>query len=298
MASLKDLRSRIASVKSTKKITSAMKMVAASKLRRSQDAAEAARPYADRMGTMLGRLAAAVGGSQGAPKLLAGTGKDDVHLLVVFTADRGLCGGFNASIVKAARLKVRALKAEGKTVKLICVGRKGADALKREFGDDIVARYTGIEGKKGIDFSAASDVADKILALYDEGEFDVCTIFYNKFVSAISQVVTAQQLVPFAGAEVDDEQEEEVTGSSAVYEYEPSEEAILADLLPRNVGVQIFGAMLESSASEHGARMSAMDNATRNAGDMIDRLSIQYNRSRQAQITNELIEIISGAEAL
>lgn len=298
MASLKDLRSRIASVKSTKKITSAMKMVAASKLRRSQDAAEAARPYADRMGTMLGRLAAAVGGSQGAPKLLAGTGKDDVHLLVVFTADRGLCGGFNASIVKAARLKVRALKADGKTVKLICVGRKGADALKREFGDDIVARYTGIEGKKGIDFSAASDVADKILALYDEGEFDVCTIFYNKFVSAISQVVTAQQLVPFAGAEVDEEQEEEVTGSSAVYEYEPSEEAILADLLPRNVGVQIFGAMLESSASEHGARMSAMDNATRNAGDMIDRLSIQYNRSRQAQITNELIEIISGAEAL
>ena len=297
MASLKDLRSRIASVKSTKKITSAMKMVAASKLRRSQDAAEAARPYADRMGTMLGRLAAAVGGVQGAPKLLAGTGKDDVHLLVVFTADRGLCGGFNASIVKASRLKIRALKAEGKTVKLICVGRKGADALKREFGGDIVARYIGIEGKKGIDFSSASDVADKVLALYEEGEFDVCTIFYNKFVSAISQVVTAQQLVPFAGADVE-EQEEEVTGSSAVYEYEPSEEAILADLLPRNVGVQIFGAMLESSASEHGARMSAMDNATRNAGDMIDRLSIQYNRSRQAQITNELIEIISGAEAL
>ena len=293
MASLKDLRSRIASVKSTKKITSAMKMVAASKLRRSQDAAEAARPYADRMGTMLGRLAAAVGGVQGAPKLLAGTGKDDVHLLVVFTADRGLCGGFNASIVKASRLKIRALKAEGKTVKLICVGRKGADALKREFGGDIVARYIGIEGKKGINFSSASEVADKVLALYEEGEFDVCTIFYNKFVSAISQVVTAQQLVPFAGADVE-EQEEEVTGSSAVYEYEPSEEAILADLLPRNVGVQNFGAMLESSAS----RMSAMDNATRNAGDMIDRLSIQYNRSRQAQITNELIEIISGAEAL
>ncbi|WP_404424451.1 F0F1 ATP synthase subunit gamma [Thalassospira australica] len=296
MASLKDLRSRIASVKSTKKITSAMKMVAASKLRRSQDAAEAARPYADRMGTMLGRLAAAVGGSQGAPKLLAGTGKDDVHLLVVFTADRGLCGGFNASIIKAARLKIRALKAAGKTVKLICVGRKGADALKREFGDAIVARFTGIEGKKGIDFSAATDVADKILALYDEGEFDVCSIFYNKFVSAISQIVTEQQLVPFAVPEADGQ--EEATGSSAVYEYEPSEEAILADLLPRNVGVQIFGAMLESSASEHGARMSAMDNATRNAGDMIDRLSIQYNRSRQAQITNELIEIISGAEAL
>lgn len=296
MASLKDLRSRIASVKSTKKITSAMKMVAASKLRRSQDAAEAARPYADRMGTMLGRLAAAVGGSQGAPKLLAGTGKDDVHLIVVFTADRGLCGGFNASIIKATRLKIRALKAAGKTVKLICVGRKGADALKREFGDAIVGRYTGVEGKKGIDFSAAADVADKILALYDDGEFDVCSIFYNKFVSAISQVVTEQQLVPFAVPEADEQ--EEATGSSAVYEYEPSEEAILADLLPRNVGVQIFGAMLESSASEHGARMSAMDNATRNAGDMIDRLSIQYNRSRQAQITNELIEIISGAEAL
>ncbi|GAA0630505.1 F0F1 ATP synthase subunit gamma [Thalassospira tepidiphila] len=296
MASLKDLRSRIASVKSTRKITSAMKMVAASKLRRAQDAAEAARPYAERMGTMLGRLATAVGSNEGAPKLLAGTGKDDVHLLVVFTADRGLCGGFNASIVKAARLKAKALQAEGKTVKLICVGRKGADALKREFGDNIVARYTGIEGKKGIDFSSATEVADKVLALYDEGEFDVCTIFYNKFVSAISQVATAQQLIPFTGEEADEQ--EEATGSSAVYEYEPSEEAILADLLPRNVGVQIFGAMLESSASEHGARMSAMDNATRNAGDMIDRLSIQYNRSRQAQITNELIEIISGAEAL
>jgi len=296
MASLKDLRSRIASVKLTRKITSAMKMVAASKLRRAQDAAEAARPYAERMGTMLGRLATAVGSNEGAPKLLAGTGKDDVHLLVVFTADRGLCGGFNASIVKAARAKALALKGEGKTVKIICVGRKGSDALKREFGDNIVARYTGIEGKKGIDFSSATEVADKVLALYDEGEFDVCTIFYNKFVSAISQVATAQQLIPFAGEEVDEQ--EEATGSSAVYEYEPSEEAILADLLPRNVGVQIFGAMLESSASEHGARMSAMDNATRNAGDMIDRLSIEYNRSRQAQITNELIEIISGAEAL
>lgn len=296
MASLKDLRSRIASVKSTRKITSAMKMVAASKLRRAQDAAEAARPYAERMGTMLGRLATAVGSNEGAPKLLAGTGKDDVHLLVVFTADRGLCGGFNASIVKAARLKALALQGEGKTVKIICVGRKGSDALKREFGGNIVARYTGIEGKKGIDFSSATEVADKVLALYDEGEFDVCTIFYNKFVSAISQVATAQQLIPFAGEEADGE--EEATGSSAVYDYEPSEEAILADLLPRNVGVQIFGAMLESSASEHGARMSAMDNATRNAGDMIDRLSIQYNRSRQAQITNELIEIISGAEAL
>lgn len=299
MASLKDLRSRIASVKSTRKITSAMKMVAASKLRRSQDAAEAARPYADRMGTMLGRLASAVSGMQGAPKLLAGTGKDDVHLLVVFTADRGLCGGFNASIVKAARAKIRALKAEGKTVKLICVGRKGADALKRDNGDAIVARYSGIEGKKGIDFSEASKVADKVLALFDEGEFDVCTIFYNKFVSAISQVVTEQQLVPFtASSDDDDAADKAVDGPKAIYEYEPSEEAILADLLPRNIGVQIFGAMLESSASEHGARMSAMDNATRNAGDMIDNLSIEYNRSRQAQITNELIEIISGAEAL
>ncbi|RCK44105.1 ATP synthase F0F1 subunit gamma [Thalassospira profundimaris] len=298
MASLKDLRSRIASVKSTRKITSAMKMVAASKLRRSQDAAEAARPYAERMGTMLGRLAAAVGGSQGAPKLLSGTGREDTHLMVVFTADRGLCGGFNASIVKAARAKIRALKADGKTVKIICVGRKGADALKRDNGDAIIARYSGIEGKKGIDFSEASAVADKVLELFDNGEFDVCTIFYNKFVSAISQVVTEQQLVPFAGEAQEDNQEADGKGASAIYEYEPSEEAILADLLPRNVGVQIFGAMLESSASEHGARMSAMDNATRNAGDMIDRLSIQYNRSRQAQITNELIEIISGAEAL
>ncbi len=298
MASLKDLRSRIASVKSTRKITSAMKMVAASKLRRSQDAAEAARPYADRMGTMLGRLAAAVGDSQGAPKLLAGTGKEDTHLMVVFTADRGLCGGFNASIVKAARAKIRALKAEGKTVKIICVGRKGADALKRNNGDAIIARYTGIEGKKGIDFSEASAVADKVLELFEAGEFDVCTIFYNKFVSAISQIVTEQQLVPFAVEAEEETKKADGNGASAVYHYEPSEEAILADLLPRNVGVQIFGAMLESSASEHGARMSAMDNATRNAGDMIDRLSIQYNRSRQAQITNELIEIISGAEAL
>ncbi|AUG51572.1 F0F1 ATP synthase subunit gamma [Thalassospira marina] len=298
MASLKDLRSRIASVKSTRKITSAMKMVAASKLRRSQDAAEAARPYAERMGTMLGRLAAAVGGSQGAPKLLAGTGKENTHLMVVFTADRGLCGGFNASIVKAARAKIRALKAEGKTVKIICVGRKGADALKRDNGDAIIARYTGVEGKKGIEFSEASAVADKVLELFEAGEFDVCTIFYNKFVSAISQVVTEQQLVPFAVEAKADNQEADGNGASAIYEYEPSEEAILADLLPRNVGVQIFGAMLESSASEHGSRMSAMDNATRNAGDMIDRLSIQYNRSRQAQITNELIEIISGAEAL
>ena len=295
MPSLKDLKIRINSVKSTQKITSAMKMVAAAKLRRAQEGAEAARPYAERMEGMVANVGASVANMEGAPKMLAGTGSDDTHLIVACTADRGLCGGFNGSIVRETRNTVRRLKTDGKTVKIICVGKKARDLLKRDFAGDIVETFEGI-GKRGVLFEEADAVADKITEMFDAGEFDVCTIFYNKFVSAISQVATAQQLIPFAGEEVDEQ--EEATGSSAVYEYEPSEEAILADLLPRNVGVQIFGAMLESSASEHGARMSAMDNATRNAGDMIDRLSIQYNRSRQAQITNELIEIISGAEAL
>jgi F-type H+-transporting ATPase subunit gamma len=295
MANLKDLRTRIDSVKSTRKITSAMKMVAASKLRRAQDAAEAARPYAERMGDMLGRLAGAASGEAGAPKLLAGTGKDDVQLLVAFTADRGLCGGFNSSIAKSVRLKVQALQAEGKTAKIICVGRKGHDALKREFPDNIVANFQGLGGKKGFSFSEAAMIADKILEMFEAEEFDVCSVFYNKFESAISQVPTEVQLVPFAVPEGSSEGDE---GLKAGYEYEPSEEGILADLLPRNIGVQIFGALLESSASEQGARMSAMDNATRNAGDMIDGLTLVYNRTRQAKITSELIEIISGAEAL
>lgn len=295
MASLKELRTRIASVKSTRKITSAMKMVAASKLRRAQDNAEAARPYAARMGSMLGRLAAAVSGSQGAPALLSGTGKDDVHLLVAFTADRGLCGGFNGAIVRAVRRKIGELTDQGKTVKVVCVGRKGHDVLKREYGPMIIDHTQGVGGKTGVTFAEAAEIADGILARFDEGEFDVCTIFYNKFVSAISQVPTESQLIPFP---VSEPEEGQGAAGGAIYEYEPSEEGILADLLPRNVAVQIFGALLESAASEQGARMSAMDSATRNAGDMIDGLSIVYNRTRQAQITKELIEIISGAEAL
>ena len=296
MASLKDLRTRINSVKSTRKITSAMKMVAASKLRRAQDAAEASRPYAERMNGILGRLADAVAGASGAPRLLDGTGKDDVHLIVVFTADRGLCGGFNSSIVRATRQKTLALQSAGKTVRLLFVGRKGHEALKREFADLITDHYQGLATKKGIEFTSAQKVGDKILEMFARGEFDVCTLYYNKFVSAISQIPTYAQLVPFPVPEAGAEK----AGNTprGVYEYEPSEEGILADLLPRNVAVQIFVAMLESAASEQGARMSAMDNATRNAGDMIDGLSLVYNRTRQAQITKELIEIISGAEAV
>jgi F-type H+-transporting ATPase subunit gamma len=277
MASLKDLRGRIASVKSTQKITSAMKMVAASKLRRAQEAAEAARPYAERMDRMLGGLAGSMAGLPGAPKLLSGTGKDEVHLVVVMTADRGLCGGFNGSIVRATRHLVAELRAEGKQVKLLTIGRKGRDALKRDHKDLLIEGYEGV-GKKGLSFSEADDVAARILAMYENGEFDVCTVVYNKFKSAISQVVTRQQLVPFPVPEAANANEAD-TGPKASYEYEPSEEGILAELLPR-------------------ARMAAMDNATRNAGEMIHKLTLTYNRTRQAMITSELIEIISGAEAL
>jgi len=294
MPSLKDLRLRIVSVKSTRKITSAMKMVAASKLRRAQSSAEAARPYAERMERMLGALASSLAGQSGAPKLLSGTGKDDVHLVVVTTSDRGLCGGFNGSIVRNIRLLVAELQAKGKTVKLITVGRKGRDQLRREFGHLYVESYEGI-GRKGVTFPEANNIADKITAMFEAGEFDVCTVVYNRFQSAISQVVTRQQLVPFPVPELKDDAEQ---SDKALYEFEPSEEAILADLLPRNLAVQIFRSLLESNASEQGARMTAMDNATRNAGDMINSLTIRYNRSRQAQITKELIEIISGAEAL
>lgn len=295
MPSLKDLRLRITSVKSTRKITSAMKMVAASKLRRAQSAAEQARPYATRMERMLGNLAASLAGQSGAPRLMAGTGRDDVHLLVVITSDRGLCGGFNGSIVRSTRALVTDLQRAGKTVKLVTVGRKGRDQLKRDLGRLFIETYEGI-GRKGVTFVEANDITAKIAALFEADEFDVCTIIYNRFKSAISQEVTRQQLVPFPVPEATVAAEEPAT--KALYEYEPSEEAILADLLPRNLAVQIFRALLESSASEQGARMTAMDNATRNAGDMLNALTIRYNRSRQAQITKELIEIISGAEAL
>jgi len=294
MPSLKDLRLRINSVKSTRKITSAMKMVAASKLRRAQSSAESARPYAARMERMLGALAGSLAGQAGAPKMLSGTGKDDVHLVVVATSDRGLCGGFNGSIVRATRHLVNDLLRQGKTVKLITVGRKGRDQLRREFGSSFIETYDGI-GKRGVTFVEANTIANKISALFEEGAFDVCTIIYNRFQSAISQVVTRQQLVPFPVPELKAEVD---GGANALYEFEPSEESILAELLPRNLAVQVFRALLESGASEQGARMTAMDNATRNAGDMLNSLTIRYNRSRQAQITKELIEIISGAEAL
>lgn len=294
MPSLKDLRLRITSVKSTRKITSAMKMVAASKLRRAQTAAESARPFAERMERMLGTLAASVAGQAGAPRLLAGTGKDDVQLIVMVTADRGLCGGFNSSIVRDVRRLVSQLLREGKTVKILPVGRKGREQLKRDFGAHMIEGFEGL-GRKGITFPEADAVAAKITAMFEAGEFDVCTVVYNRFQSAIAQIVTRQQLIPFAVAEQAGAKDD---GAKAVYEFEPSEEGILSTLLPRNLAVQLFRSLLESQASEQGARMTAMDNATRNAGDMLNGLTIKYNRSRQAQITKELIEIISGAEAL
>ena len=292
MPSLKDLKNRIGSVTNTRKITSAMKMVAAAKLRRAQDAAEAGRPYAERMNAVIAGLAASVGDSDSAPRLLAGTGKDDVHLLVVMTAERGLCGGFNSSIAKLARAKALELSNNGKTVKILTVGKKGREQLKRDFVDHFVG-HVDLSEVKRIGYADASGIARDVLARFDGGEFDVATIFYNRFQSVISQVPTEQQIIPAAYASAEDE-----SGDAALYDYEPSEEAILEDLLPRGVATQIFSALLENGASEQGARMSAMDNATRNAGDMIERLTIEYNRSRQAVITNELIEIISGAEAL
>ncbi|HMA50957.1 MAG TPA: F0F1 ATP synthase subunit gamma, partial [Magnetospirillaceae bacterium] len=293
MPSLKDLRLRINSVKSTRKITSAMKMVAASKLRRAQTAAEQGRPYAARMERMLGALAAGLAGQTGAPPLLVGTGRDQTHLLIAITGDRGLCGGFNSSIARATRNHAQALIAEGKTVKILTVGRKGRDQLKRDFSSLIVASYEDI-AKKGANFAETDQIADKVLALFEEGAFDVCTVIYNRFQSVISQIVTRQTLIPLPVPAVDESKD----ASGAIYEFEPSEEAILADLLPRNLSVQLFRALLESNASEQGARMTAMDNATRNAGEMLQKLTVKYNRSRQAQITKELIEIISGAEAL
>lgn len=294
MPSLKDLKGRISSVKSTRKITSAMKMVAASKLRRAQTAAESARPFAERMERMLGTLAGSLAGQSGAPRLLAGTGRDDVHLIVMVTADRGLCGGFNSSIVRDTRRLVAGLLKDGKTVKILPVGRKGREQIKRDYGKLLIEGFEGL-GRRGVTFPEADQVAAKVTALFADEEFDVCTVVYNRFKSAISQEVTRQQLIPFPAPAPEAAKGE---SAKAIYEFEPDEEGILASLLPRNLAVQMFRALLESQASEQGARMSAMDNATRNAGDMIDRLTLQYNRSRQAQITKELIEIISGAEAL
>lgn len=296
MASLKELRNRIASVRNTQKITRAMQMVAAAKLRRAQEAAEAARPYAARMSRVLANLSAGMEGREDAPKLMVGTGKDDVHLLIVATAERGLCGGFNSSIVRRAREEIVRLKGEGKTVKILCVGKKGRDQLKRLYGDLFVGFVDHSDAKR-IEFGHADKVAENVLQRFEAGEFDVCTLFYSEFQSVISQIPTALQLIP-AKVEATGGDAGGLDLDGAVYDYEPEETEILKDLLPRNIAIQIFRGLLENAASEQGARMSAMDNATRNAGDMIDKLSITYNRSRQAQITKELIEIISGAEAL
>ncbi|MEM8981111.1 MAG: F0F1 ATP synthase subunit gamma [Pseudomonadota bacterium] len=290
MPSLKDLKNRIESVKSTRKITKAMQMVAAAKLRRAQEAAEASRPYTERFNAVMSGLAASVGGSASAPKLLSGTGSDQVHLLVVMTAERGLCGGFNTNISKMARVKAEELIAAGKTVKILTVCKKGRDALKRDFESNFVD-HVDLSAVKRLGYTDASGIAQKVLSMFDAGEFDVATVFYAKFQNVVTQIPTAQQIIPF-------EIPEDYEAGDTLYDYEPDEESILADLLPRGVATAIFSGLLENAASEQGARMSAMDNATRNAGDMIDRLTIQYNRSRQAVITNELIEIISGAEAL
>ncbi len=292
MASLKDLKLRIASVKATQKITKAMQMVAAAKLRRAQEAAENARPYSERMATVMADLTSAVGEGEEVPKLMSGTGKDDVHLLVVCTAERGLCGGFNAQIARHARLAARDLIAKGKTVKIFCVGRKGYDALRREFADLIVER-TELRDVRKIGFDNAEDIANRVMEMFEEGAFDVCTLFYSEFKSVISQVPTGLQLIPAAAPEGAEERSE-----SALYDYEPNAETILSEIVPLNIRVQVFRALLENAAGEMGAKMTAMDNATRNAGEMIDKLTLSYNRQRQEKITTELIEIISGAEAL
>jgi F-type H+-transporting ATPase subunit gamma len=292
MPSLKDLKNRIESVKSTRKITKAMQMVAAAKLRRAQEAAEASRPYTERFNAVMAGLAESVGGSDSAPKLISGTGSEQVQLLIVMTSERGLCGGFNTNIVKKAKAKAAEVLAAGQELKILTVGKKGRDQLKREFEAQMIGHVDMTEDKR-LGYSDAQGIAQGVLARFDAGEFDVATLFYANFVNVVSQVPQAQQIIP---AKFDAGEEEE--GVSTLFDYEPSEEAILADLLPRGVATAIFSGLLENAASEQGARMSAMDNATRNAGDMIDNLTIEYNRSRQAVITNELIEIISGAEAL
>jgi F-type H+-transporting ATPase subunit gamma len=296
MPSLKDLKNRIASVKSTQKITAAMKMVAASKLRRAQEQAEAGRPFAERMGRMLESLAANVSSNGQGPKLMTGTGKQDVQLLIVISSDRGLCGGFNGTIVREARRQIARLEREGKTVKVLTVGRKARDQIRRTHPKSVFHSYEDI-GRKRLSFSEADTITTKVLELYEAGEFDVASVIYNKFKSAMTQIVTVQQVVPFAvsGGEAAADAGGEL---KAMYEFEPDEEQILADLLPKNLSIQVYRALLESAASEQGARMTAMDSATRNAGDMINKLTLTYNRTRQAVITKELIEIISGAEAI
>lgn len=294
MPSLKALRTRINSVRSTRKITQAMKMVAASKLKRAQTQAEQARPYAERMERMLGALAASVAGSPIAPPMLVGTGKDDVHLLIVVSADRGLCGGFNTAVSRFARNRTRALMEQGRTVKILTIGRKGRDYLRREFRKQIVGSIDFV-GRKQIGFEDAVEIANQVTEMLAGGEFDHCTLIYNRFKNVITQVPSEQMLIPASLAPKD---EGTAGGPRATYEYEPGEEEILAELLPRNLAIQIYRALLESAAGEQGARMTAMDNATRNAGDMIARLTLNYNRQRQANITKELIEIISGAEAI
>ncbi len=291
MPNLKDLKNRIESVKNTRKITKAMQMVAAAKLRRAQDAAEASRPYSERFNAVLASLAASVGSSESAPILLRGTGKQDVHVLIVMTAERGLCGGFNSNIAKLARSHAAKLKEDGKQIKIITVGKKGRDALKRDLGEYFI-EHVDLSEFKSIKYINAQAIAKALLDRFDDNEYDVATIFYSKFVNVVSQIPTAQQIIPAIF------EDHSLVSEKAIHDYEPDEETILADLLPRGVATQIFAALLENGASEQGARMSAMDNATRNAGDMIDKLTIEFNRSRQAVITNELIEIISGAEAL
>jgi F-type H+-transporting ATPase subunit gamma len=291
MPSLKDLRNRIAATKATQKITKAMQMVAASKLRRAQAAAEAARPYAASMEKVLGNIAAGVGSLETAPRLLRGSGSDSVHMLLVCTAERGLCGPFNTAIVRAARDRAIALAAEGKEVKFFCVGRKGYDQLRRNFGKQIV-ELVDLRGARTLHFEHAESIAEKVIARFNNFEFDVCTLFFSRFRSVIAQVPTAQQIIPLEMKEQDSK------AASTSYEYEPEEDEILTHLLPRNLAVQIFRALLENNASFYGAQMSAMDNATRNAGEMIRKQTLTYNRTRQAMITKELIEIISGAEAL
>ncbi|MFA7307862.1 MAG: F0F1 ATP synthase subunit gamma [Hyphomicrobium sp.] len=294
MASLKEMRNRIASVKATRKITKAMQMVAAAKLRRAQEAAQAARPYAERMATVLGSLASKVADKNGASPLLVGNGKDQVHLLIVMTAERGLCGGFNSNISKLARADAHRLIANGKTVKIMTVGRKGADNLRRDLGKNIVERKD-FQGVRQLNFGHAEGVANRVVEMFEAGEFDVATIYFSEFRSVIAQKPTALQLIP---AKVDEASNETAKGATAIHEYEPGEDEVLGFLLSRNISTQIFRGLLENAASEQGARMSAMDSATRNAGDMINKLTIKYNRQRQANITKELIEIISGAEAL
>ena len=293
MASLKDLKTRINSVKSTQKITAAMKMVAAAKLRRAQDAAESGRPYSTRMRQVIGNLASKAD-ALSAPQLLVGNGKDQTHLLVVMSADRGLCGGFNGTVTRQTRAEVARLQAENKTVKLLMIGRKSADALRREFGELYTDRYEGLQGTS-VNYSDAAKIAGAVRAGFEAGEFDVCTLIFNKFKNAITQEITLTQLIP---AEVDNSEAGDGDASAVSYEYEPEEDELLASLLPRNLSTQMYGALLESSAAELAARMTAMDNATRNAGELIDRLTLVYNRTRQANITSELIEIISGAEAI